>query len=66
MWGAGPLRPARGVRGAEKDKGGDVLRRIWPFYAAGIAEHFGRHISDEEARTLTEVRSRVLDADRED
>jgi hypothetical protein len=46
------------------DEGRDVLRQMWPDYAAGIAEHFGRHVSDEEAYMLTEALSRVLAANR--
>jgi len=36
-----------------------ALRRAWPIYARGIAEHFARHLDDAEARTLTEALERV-------
>jgi DNA-binding MarR family transcriptional regulator len=55
----------RGAFAVLTDEGRDVLRRMWPVYAAGIAEHFGGHVSDEEARVLTEALSRVLAAKRE-
>ena len=56
----------RGAFAVLTDEGRDMLRRMWPVYAAGIAEHFGGHISDEEAHVLTEALSRVLAANRED
>ncbi len=60
------LSDRRGAFAVLTDEGKDMLRRMWPVYAAGIAEHFGRHISDEEAHALTEALSRVLAANRED
>jgi DNA-binding MarR family transcriptional regulator len=54
----------RGAYAVLTDKGRDTLRQMWPVYAAGIAEHFGRHVSDEEAHVLTEALSRVLAANR--
>lgn len=56
----------RGAYATLTDEGADMLRRMWPVYAAGIAEYFGDHVSDEEARALTEALSRVLAASRED
>ena len=56
----------RGAFAVLTDEGRDMLRQMWPVYAGGIAEHFGRHISDEEAHVLTEALSRILAADRED
>jgi DNA-binding MarR family transcriptional regulator len=56
----------RGSFAVLTDEGGEMLRRMWPVYAAGIAEHFGGHLSDDEAYALTEVLSRVLAANRED
>ena len=55
----------RGSFAAITDAGVEMLRRMWPVYAKGIAEHFGKHVSDEEARTLTEALSRVVAACRE-
>lgn len=54
----------RGLFAALTDEGLEALRRTWPAYARGIAEHFGRHVTDEEARTLTDVLSRVAKASR--
>ncbi len=56
----------RGSFAVLMDEGRDMLRRMWPIYAAGIAEHFGGHLSDDEAHALTEALSRVLAANRED
>ena len=56
----------RGAFAVLTDEGRDMLRQMWPVYATGIAEHFGAHVSDEEAQVLTEALSRVLVADRED
>jgi DNA-binding MarR family transcriptional regulator len=56
----------RGAFAVLTDEGRDMLRQMWPVYAAGIAEHFGRHVSDEEAHELTEALSRILAANRED
>lgn len=49
----------RGFLAVLTDEGRETLRRMWPVYAAGIAEHFGRHLTDEEARVLAEALSRV-------
>jgi hypothetical protein len=32
---------------------------MWPVYAKGIAEHFGAHLSDEEAEVLARALGRV-------
>ena len=68
--GAGLLRrepdPAdrRGSYAAITEEGGATLRRMWPVYAAGIAEHFGRHLTDEETRVIASALGRVADAAR--
>ena len=49
----------RGFFAVLTHEGRETLRRMWPIYAAGIAEHFGRHLTDEEARVLAEALSRV-------
>jgi DNA-binding MarR family transcriptional regulator len=49
----------RGYFAVLTDEGREMLRRMWPVYAAGIAEHFGRHLTDEEARVLAQALSRV-------
>ena len=66
--GAGLLRrepdPAdrRGSYASSTEEGREMLRRMWPVYAAGIAENFGKHLTDEEARVLTVALGRVADA----
>ncbi len=55
----------RGAFAVLTEEGRDMQRQMWPVYAAGIAEHFGGHVSDQEAHMLTEALSRVLAANRE-
>lgn len=68
--GAGLLRrepdPAdrRGSYASITEDGREMLRRMWPVYAAGIAEHFGRHLTDEESRVVASALGRVADAAR--
>jgi DNA-binding MarR family transcriptional regulator len=52
----------RGAFAVLTKQGAAMRRRMWPVYARGIAEHFGKHLSDEEARTLAETLGRVLAA----
>jgi DNA-binding MarR family transcriptional regulator len=44
------------------DAGRAALRRTWPAYAKGIRQHFARHITADEAHTLTTVLERIRDA----
>jgi len=66
--GAGLLRrepdPAdrRGSFAVLTEEGEAMRRRMWPVYAEGISESFGRHLSDGEARMLAAVLGRVLAA----
>jgi DNA-binding MarR family transcriptional regulator len=41
------------------DAGHAALRRTWPAYAHGIAEHFARHLRPDEAPVLTAALERV-------
>jgi hypothetical protein len=41
------------------EAGRAALRRTWPAYARGIAEHFARHVRAEEAPVLTAALERV-------
>ncbi|MEJ7814794.1 MAG: hypothetical protein WKF53_06415 [Rubrobacter sp.] len=41
------------------------MRTTWPVYARGIAEHFGRHLSDEEVEVLDRAFYRVSAAAQE-
>ena len=49
----------RGLYAALADEGLEALRTTWPVYAHGIAEHFGRHLSDEEVEVLDRAFCRV-------
>lgn len=52
----------RGAFAVLTDEGLAALRRTWPVYARGIAAHFARHLSDEEARTIAAAFERVYAA----
>ena len=41
------------------DKGVEVLRKIWPVYRAGITKYFAAHVTEAEARQVTELFGRV-------
>jgi DNA-binding MarR family transcriptional regulator len=66
--GAGLLRrepdpvDRRGSFAVLTEEGTAMRRRMWPIYARGIAEHFGRHLTDEEAQAITRVLERVIAA----
>ena len=66
LWRRGP-GPAdrRGSFAGLTGKGAAMSERMWPVYARGIAEHFGKHLYDEEAKTLTRAFKRVIAATRE-
>ena len=49
----------RGSYAVLTDEGVRMREKMWPVYAKGIAEHFGAHISDEEAEVLTRALGRV-------
>ena len=49
----------RGSFAALTDEGARMRERMWPVYAKGIAEHFGTHVTDEEAEVLTRALGRV-------
>ena len=55
----------RGSFAVLTDEGAAVRERMWPVYAQGIAEHFGKHLGDEEVEVLTGALKRVLGAARE-
>ena len=55
----------RGSFAGLTDKGAAMRERMWPVYARGIAEHFGEHLNDEEAKTITRAMKRVIAAIRE-
>ncbi|SRR6266567_1774257 len=39
--------------------GKKALKQAWPVHSRGIAEHFARHLSCDEAKTLTDAFSRM-------
>jgi DNA-binding MarR family transcriptional regulator len=55
----------RGLYAVLTGEGLEALRATWPVYAGGIAEHFGRHLTDEEVAVLDRAFSRVLGAARQ-
>ena len=42
----------RGLYAVLTEEGLEALRPTWPVYAGGIAEHFGRPLTDEEVEVL--------------
>jgi DNA-binding MarR family transcriptional regulator len=64
--GAGLLRrepdpsDGRGLYAVLTEEGLEALRRTWPTYARGIAEHFGKHLNDAEVEILDRALRRVL------
>ncbi len=50
----------RGSFAVITEKGLAALRQAWPIYASGIASHFVEHLSDEEAKLLTEILKRMI------
>jgi len=55
----------RGLHAVLTGEGLESLRSTWPVYAGGIAEHFGRHLTDEEVEVLDRALRRMLAAARE-
>ena len=49
----------RGSFAVLTDEGARMREKMWPVYAKGIAEHFGAHVSEEEAEILTRALGRV-------
>jgi DNA-binding MarR family transcriptional regulator len=54
----------RGAFAVLTPEGQETLRRTWPVYALGIAEHFARHLSADEAATIAAVLERVRAGER--
>ena len=52
----------RGAYAVLTKQGSRALRRAWPIYERGIAAHFARYLSDEEARVLSAALGRVYAA----
>ena len=47
-------------------EGASIREKMWPIYARGIAEHFGAHVSEEEAEVIGRALGRVSAANRTD
>lgn len=54
----------RGAYAALTAKGEQTLRDTWPTYGRGILEHFARHLSQEQARTIVDAFEGILAAER--
>ena len=52
----------RGAFAVLTARGRQALRRAWPIYERGIATHFARMLSDDEARVLTAALDRIYAA----
>ena len=55
----------RGSFAVLTDEGAAMREQMWPVYAQGIAEHFGKHLTEYEIEVLTGALKRVLDAARD-
>jgi DNA-binding MarR family transcriptional regulator len=56
----------RGAYAVLTDEGAAAHRRAWPVYARGIAAHFARHLSADEAAVIERVLTRLLTVERGD
>lgn len=54
----------RGYYCVLSEAGKEMRRKMWPVYRQAIDAHFGAHLSEKEANTLSEVFARVLKAAR--
>jgi DNA-binding MarR family transcriptional regulator len=52
----------RGMFAVLTEAGLEMQQKIWIVYAEAIAEYFGCHISDDEARILQKICDRILTA----
>jgi DNA-binding MarR family transcriptional regulator len=50
----------RGAYAVLTERGMAAVRSAWPVYARGIARHFARHLSEDEARAMTDALTRVI------
>jgi DNA-binding MarR family transcriptional regulator len=55
---------ARGLVAAITKTGRSTLRRAAPLHLKGVQTHFSRHLSEQEARTLTTALRRIAEAAR--
>jgi DNA-binding MarR family transcriptional regulator len=49
----------RSLYAALTPEGTRALKRARPFHLRGVAEHFGRHLSDDEAKTIAAALGRM-------
>ncbi len=53
----------RGYETVITAEGREVLRKAWPVHARGVAEHFARHLSKEEADVIADALGRMSPSD---
>ena len=56
------LNDRRGSFAVLTEKGRDSIRKSWPVYSKGIAEHFAHYMNDEEAQVIQNVFARIVEA----
>lgn len=52
----------RGAFAVLTEKGRDAIRKSWPTYSTGIAEHFAAYMNGEEAQVIQDVFARIIEA----
>ncbi len=58
-------KDGRGYYVALTASGRDLLKRMWPVYAAAIQSHLGRHVTEPEAATLASLLGRLTGGEHE-
>jgi DNA-binding MarR family transcriptional regulator len=53
----------RGYETVITAEGRKVLKQAWPVHARGVAEHFARYLSSDEARVVADALGRMAPAD---
>jgi DNA-binding MarR family transcriptional regulator len=56
----------RGYETVITAEGREVLRKAWPVHARGVAEHFARHLTKEDAEVVAEALGRMAPGDAEE
>ena len=58
-------KDGRGYYVAITDPGRDLLKRMWPVYAAAIERHLGGQVTEAEAATLADLLGRLTASEHE-